>query len=236
MSDKVILKKEHTETRDAITGEVTERSITHTVKVEQEPSFIKLYIKDMCKLNDVPKNANKILIALLEYVNYNNEIILSAGLKKRIAKELEITPPSLNNGISRLVKSELICSVERGIYLLNPNMFGKGKWKDIKELQITWDYSNKGRVLEEVKTSVTSQPSLPFNNEDEVDYIDANVEEKEKSSFIQMDESDDIENPVDQLSDKDYIAMLEKQLMDQAEEDAKDMSANGYKAIRKKRN
>jgi len=168
VSDKVILKKEQTETRDALTGEVTERSVTHTVKVEQEPSFIKLYIKDMCKLNDVPKNANKILLSLLEYVNYNNEIILNAGLKKRIAKELNITPPSLNNGISRLVKSELICSVERGIYLLNPNMFGKGKWKDIKELQITWDYSSEGRKLENVKTSKTSQPALPFDADNDI--------------------------------------------------------------------
>ena len=59
----------------------------------------------------------------------------------------------------------MITRVGRGVFSLNPYVFGKGKWQDIKELQVTWDYNDAGRKLEEVKTSVTSQPALPFNEE-----------------------------------------------------------------------
>lgn len=219
---------------DPRTGEIVSEEVTALrKKLQPEPSFIKLYLKDMCKLNDIPKTTNNVLNALLELCNYDNEIILNSHVKNKVADSLGIKIPSLDNAISKLTKAEFLDRIGRGTYRLNPHVFGKGKWSDIKELQVTWDYSVKGRVLENVKTSVTSQPSLPFSSED--DYIDANIEEKEKSSFVKMDENDDIDNPVDQLSDKDYISMLEKQLMDQAEKDAKDMSANGYKAIRRKR-
>jgi hypothetical protein len=219
---------------DPKTGEVISEEVTAIRShVPKEPNFIKLYLKDMCKLNDIPKTTNNVLNALLELCNYDNEIVLNSHIKKKIANNLDIKLQSLDNAITKLNKAEFLDRIGRGTYMLNPNIFGKGKWSDVKELQITWDYSNKGRVLEEVKTSVTSQPSLPFNSED--DYIDANIEEKEKPSFLKMDKNDAIDNPVDQLSDKDYIAMLEEQLMEQARADAKDMSPNGFKATRRKK-
>lgn len=173
--NKTILKQEVTEVQNSETGEVIEKSVTHTVRIESEPSFVKLYTKDMCKLNDVPKSANKVLNALLERTNYENQIVLAAHTKKVICDELEIKRPSLDNAILKLVKSELILRVGRGVFSLNPYVFGKGKWQDIKKLQMTWDYDTEGRKLEEVKTSNTMQPSLTYNDGASIDVSDDDI-------------------------------------------------------------
>jgi len=164
MGSKIILKQEKTETRDEQTGKLLETSVTHTVKLDQEPSFIKLYIKDMCKLNDIPKTANNVLNALLEICNYDNEIILNSHVKQKMCDELGMKMQSLNNGISKLTKSEFIDRIGRGTYRLNPYYFGKGKWQDIQELQITWDYTTQGRKLGKIETNKITQPTLDFTN------------------------------------------------------------------------
>ncbi len=173
MADKIILKQEHTEVRDGSTGEVLETSVTQTVKVAQEPSFVKLYVKDMCKLNDIPKTANSVLNALLELCNYDNEIVLNSHIKQKICDKIGIKMQGLNNSITKLNNSNFIDRIGRGTYKLNPHFFGKGKWQDIRELQVTWDYSSEGRKLEEVKTSTTSQPALTY---DDGQAIDAEIE------------------------------------------------------------
>lgn len=178
MAKKTIVKQEMTQIKNSETGEVIETSVTQTVKLDQEPSFIKLYTKDMCKLNDVPKSANSVLNALLEHTNYRNEIVLASHTKDRICDNLKIKKPSLDNAILKLVKSELIVRVGRGVFSLNPYVFGKGKWQDIKELQMTWDYGKSGRTLEPVKTSETTQPALPFN-EEEQEVLEGTIQEAE---------------------------------------------------------
>lgn len=162
---KTITKAHKHEKTNLQTGEITEKTTYNSFKVEEEPPFIKLYLRDICKLNDIPQKGNLILMELLKYTSYNNEIMLPAGIRKRIEEELNLAQGVLNNHLSSLVKKEILKRVSTGVFQLNPHLFGKGKWQDIKELRVTWGYSQKGRVVEGVETSTHYQPDLPFNGE-----------------------------------------------------------------------
>jgi len=122
-----------------------------TVKVEQEPNFIKLYLQDICKLNDIPKTGSKLLNELLKYTSYDNKILLPSAIKKEIAKKLDTTVGTLDNALSKLTKKEILRREGTGVYILNPFFFGKGKWTDIKKIRAEWEYGVEGRILTNVE-------------------------------------------------------------------------------------
>jgi len=131
-----------------------------TVKIEQEPNFIKLYLQDICKLNDIPKTGSKLLNELLKYTSYNNKILLPSAIKKEIAKKLDTTVGTLDNALSKLTKKEILRREGTGVYILNPFFFGKGKWKDIKKIRTAWEYGEEGRVLMNVEIEQNMQEEL----------------------------------------------------------------------------
>jgi hypothetical protein len=132
---------------DNETGEVKKSTTTKVVKIPSEPPFIKLYLLDMCKMYDIPKVGNNVLNELLKLTNYNNEIILNSTIKKRIEDKLFLKKGMLDNNLSKLKKAEILKSEERGVFMLNPNLFGKGSWSDINKLRVTWNYDAKGRTV-----------------------------------------------------------------------------------------
>jgi len=122
-----------------------------TVKVEQEPNFIRLYLQDICKLNDIPKTGSKLLNELLKYTSYDNKILLPSAIKKEIAKKLDTTVGTLDNALSKLTKKEILRREGTGVYILNPFFFRKGKWTDIKKIRAEWEYGEEGRILTNVE-------------------------------------------------------------------------------------
>jgi len=138
---------------DLKTGETreVEQTTERTVKVEQEPSFIKLYLQDICKLNDIPKTGSKLLNELLKYTSYDNSILLPSAIKKDIAKRLNTSVGVLDNALSKLTKKGILKRKGTGVYVLNPFFFGKGKWTDIKKIRAAWEYSEEGRILTNVE-------------------------------------------------------------------------------------
>ncbi len=99
-------------------------------------------------LNNLPKTSSAILNELLLCSNYNNEISLSRGIKNRIAKDLDVTNGHLDNTISKLSKFGILKKIDVGLYVLNPFIFGRGNWLEIKSIRATWKYSDKGRELD----------------------------------------------------------------------------------------
>ena len=161
----MILYEEIKETTDHKTGEVQTSKKFTSVKHDNEPSYIKLYLNDICKLNDIPKTGNDVLNELLQLVNYDNEIVLSSGIKNRIVKQLGIKKGSLDNNIYKLTKQGILSRIDRGIYMLNPLLFGKGKWPEIKALRITWEYTSTGREQIKLETDTHIQTKIDFDDE-----------------------------------------------------------------------
>lgn len=142
------LKKTTYESVDTVTnvdtGEVTIMK-THTQSiVEKEPDFIKLYVADIMKLNNLPRNSGLVMNCLLKSMSYNNIIPAYAPIKRVICAELNIGMDSLNKAIDSLFKAGMLVRIERGVYMADPNLFGKGEWKNIKNLRLVIDYKEDG--------------------------------------------------------------------------------------------
>lgn len=140
-----VVKEIRTDTVDA-NGEFLSSVSQKTSKVEAEPPFIKLYIKDLLYLKNLPKGLNVVLLALLRRIDYKNQIVVNVGIKRQISEESGVSVDRISHSITEFIKKKILFRKDTGIYLANPYLFGKGTWADIKNIRLTIEYS-----LEEVQ-------------------------------------------------------------------------------------
>lgn len=145
MSEKKKIVYESVETQlDSSTGEILMiKNHTQSI-VEREPEYIKLYLSDIARLKDLPKSAEDVLHLLLKSMSYKNIIPAYAPIKRMICAELGIKMDTLNKAIDRLYNAGILIRIERGIYMADPNLFGKGEWKNIKNLRLVIEYNEDG--------------------------------------------------------------------------------------------
>jgi|SaaInlStandDraft_4_1057021.scaffolds.fasta_scaffold20456_1 hypothetical protein len=147
------------------TGEIQSSESCTTIQIPQEPPFVKLYLDDIVRLNDLPKSSSKVLRGMIKYMSYNSDIVINAGLKRIIAKEIGIKEQSISNAITGFIKKDIMTRVETGIYMLNPELFAKGSWTDVRklrnkyvELRITYKDGKREMhsVISDIKNSDSS--------------------------------------------------------------------------------
>jgi len=117
------------------TGEIKEKEEKKVIKIPREDEYIKIYIKTVGVIHNLPNSADKILFEILKYVNYDNRIIITKPVKENIAKRLNISLSRVNNYLSSLNKKNILIREDRGMYILNPYIFGKGNWYNIYKLR-----------------------------------------------------------------------------------------------------
>ncbi|WP_144597648.1 MULTISPECIES: replication/maintenance protein RepL [Bacillus] len=147
---------------DVNTGEIQEEEEIIDAYVEKEPDYVKLYLKDIVALNDLPKGLDRVINVLLKSMSYDNMIILNSFVKKQMTEELGYkTVQVLNNNINKLVKAEILFRKGTGTYQINALYFGRGHWHDIQEIRLQQIYSAKGRGF---KTEITYKHDEVFQN------------------------------------------------------------------------
>jgi hypothetical protein len=117
------------------TGEIKEEENINVIKLPKEEDYIKVYIKHINYLNNLPTGTDTIIYSLIKRVNYDNEIYINNHLKKKISEETGLKLNTVNMYISKLVEKDVLIRIDRGVYILNPIFYGKGKWKDILNLR-----------------------------------------------------------------------------------------------------
>lgn len=132
---------------DLTTGEVSIVEKNTVVKLPTEPAYVKLYLDDIQKLYDLPNNT--ILYELLKRMNYDGEVVLNSSEKKKIAVKLNIKVQTIDNYLTKLKNTDLFKSVEKGTYIPNPNLFGKGEWTKVLD---------RRRKYDSIKLNVTYKP------------------------------------------------------------------------------
>lgn len=159
---------------DHETGKV-EKSETTTFKKEtKEDDFVKMYLQELALLTGLQAKEKDVLNELLKRMGYNNQVVLSTGVKEQICRSLGImkkprtdrftgemefinvdsdgnvlpSTNALNVMISRICKLEVIKKVGKGIYEVNPRLFGKGTWDGIRKIRKTITWSKEGRQEE----------------------------------------------------------------------------------------
>jgi len=120
---------------DHLSGEITQdkSSIIDIKYSPTEPEYIKLYINDLSKLCSLSNIQHTILLHVAACVGYDGFILLPSGQKERIAKNAQCSVSSVNNAVNFFCKAHILIKEGGGLYELNPELFARGKWRDIRE-------------------------------------------------------------------------------------------------------
>ncbi|MBR8840787.1 MAG: hypothetical protein DSM106950_44180, partial [Stigonema ocellatum SAG 48.90 = DSM 106950] len=76
------------------------------------------------------------------------------------ATEFKIHIKTIDNALVMLVKQDVLIRKDKGLYLGNPLLFGKGEWKDIRELRLTIHYTKEGRTMTAEVLQEEEEPEL----------------------------------------------------------------------------
>lgn len=164
-------------TVDSQTGEIATTRKRQVYNIEKTPEFIMLFLKgisDYMTKTDLSSGQSKVLWAILgNYVTKNNYINLSAAIKEEIAMSIDSTKRTVDAYIRDLIKKDLILKEyvnKSPKFLLNPEIFGKGNWADIRKLRyetrLEYDFEKKTALETKKITSIMT---------DEEDLQDLNV-------------------------------------------------------------
>lgn len=163
MSDKIIRSETFVNYE---TGEVKTVEKQATIK-SQEPDYVKLYVKAWCAFRDVRNVNMSLLTALLPYMSYakdGQKIFLNSMLKREIAKELGWSEKTaiqrFDVELTRLKKANVVRPIGRGSYQINPELFGKGEWKDISKLVVSFHLSDGTIDIKEEEKSLFDYSTL----------------------------------------------------------------------------
>lgn len=129
------------------TGEITEKRETQAMRFSEEPPYVKLYLKDIMYLSDLPTNYSNVVYQLARRATYASEeqgmvVSLTPYTKKQITKTINIKITTLDNILTKLVKGKILYRLGLGTYLLNPYLLGKGNWADVSSIRLKIDYSD----------------------------------------------------------------------------------------------
>lgn len=169
---KTIIESQITDTNtivDGSTGEilaVEEHKQTGTKTIRSaEPSYIKLYIDDILYMASIPKAYTPLVYELAKRASYANEeegmcVALTGFIRQKICEKCGWKDTRIiNNYLSKLIKGNIIKRLGTGTYQLNPHLFGRGEWKDIEKIRMTWDY--------DAVRGKTFQTTFTYKEEDE---------------------------------------------------------------------
>lgn len=139
---------------DGETGEILSKEINTAYTIPKEPDYIKLYIRDILYLQDMPENLTPFLMSLVKRMTYassdwGNCVVLNAALRKVIQKECGYKArQTVYNNTRKLIQGGILKEIVKDVYQLNPYIFGRGEWKDIEKIRAEVSYSKvEGRTF-----------------------------------------------------------------------------------------
>lgn len=136
-------------------GLVLQTDIRFFTMENGEPTFIKVYMQDIDRLNKYLYRTGAVLFQMLKMMDYNNRIVIASGVKIEICEKLGIlkldgkpAPNVFDQHTKKLVDDGFLFRVKTGIYIANPTLFAKGKWLDVKKLseQVSTDVKGKEKL------------------------------------------------------------------------------------------
>lgn len=139
-------------------GQVINTTTSATMVLGKEPNYVKVYLDTVLTFKDVSKSLNPILFEFLKYMSYANIqdntggqiIFVNKIMKKVVANSTKVTIKRVEQAITQFVKAGIFKRVGMGTYQVNPNIFGKGDWKDIKKIRATFDF-NTGEIKADIE-------------------------------------------------------------------------------------
>jgi hypothetical protein len=111
-------------------------NVVYSEEESKSQQFMKVFSRDIAVLNDVSSGAYKLLFGLFRYVDRDNSIIVNIDRKEKLHDLIGIKPTSQAMYLTELVKKKILNRKRAGVYVLNPHIFGRLDWNNIKQLRI----------------------------------------------------------------------------------------------------
>lgn len=133
---------------------------THKVsRLETEPPYVKLYLDCLSKFKGMQVSFNPILNEFLKRATYADPDDETGGqviyctkiMKEIIAKKCEVSFKRVEQAITEFVKKGIFSRIGVGTYQVNPYLFGRGEWKDIRKIRATFDFNTGEAIADIVK-------------------------------------------------------------------------------------
>jgi hypothetical protein len=147
MSKKKLRFETTEQTLDHETGELTSFRKVKEYKVDSEPPYIKLYIGDLMRIKGLPPATTNVLLSLLRSMGYNNVIPAYSPIKKLICRDLGISMDTMNKAIDNLYKENILIRLDRGMYMADPELFGRGTWGEVEKIRMQITYTHTGKKI-----------------------------------------------------------------------------------------
>lgn len=146
MAKKTLIK----EIINAESGELLNTEATQiNTRIDDEPDYVKFYIRAWCDFKNIKGINTNFLYQLLPFMTFaEKRQIISVGpfLKKEIAAELGWSEKTSLNRVAKefkkLCNAGVLKQLDTCSFQVNPELIGRGSWKDIKRLRATFDLSN----------------------------------------------------------------------------------------------
>jgi predicted transcriptional regulator len=137
---KAHLKSRITDRTISEDGEVLDEK-TVSYLVENEKDFYMTYCKVLGLMKDMKLGEIKTLAWLVSTSHFNNNmVVVTSGVKKKIAQEMDISESAVNKALAPLVEKEILyrdsdASNRRdGVYYIHPEYYWKGNLAERKRM------------------------------------------------------------------------------------------------------
>lgn len=149
---------------DTHTGELIRSERVTSKLIVKEPPHVKIYLEDIARINGLPPAASKVLNLLVQNMGYNNMVPMLKPFKQIICNSLDIKMNTLEKVVKQLESASILHRFARGLYILDPYLFAKGKWENINNLRLIIEYDSKGnRKLSSNAPDQLKQLSIKFD-------------------------------------------------------------------------
>ena len=144
MSKKLHVREVKETQVDHSTGEITTSKTTELSMFEKEPPYVKIYLEDIGNLNGLNKSEKTVMYELIRNMGYKNIVPAYKPVKEMMASKLNMPYNTLDKCIKEMSKKGILIRKARGLYVMDPSIFGRGSWSDIKNIRLTVDYNSDG--------------------------------------------------------------------------------------------
>lgn len=139
--------------------------------------FAMFFIKNLAILHTAKKINYDVFFELVNMMDYENTVDTNLYYKKKIAEATGLTVGAIDTAIARIVDAGLAKRIGRGVYFIDPKIVGKGYWKNIYKLRLTFEALSKDEKVKRIH--LQKEVEYDYDYESDNDIIRGNDEGKE---------------------------------------------------------
>lgn len=163
----VLLSETHQKVNET-TGEILDTQTRTVQKLKSHTEFVQIYLENINFILKLNGKSQQVLTAIIKRMSYNNIVVLTPYLRKELKEFLDISEATISRAFQELISKKVLIHINTDemrkkyetvgdkSYIVNPNIVGKGSFKDLNKLRqnISREYDiDKLELVTEITTN-----------------------------------------------------------------------------------